>query len=197
MNRIPDMRAVLTFQGFTESIRTRTGTEDLYFNVIRKLSGEHVTTFQPVQWTVNAKQLAGQVARQNIRRVALVSYSHGQAAALDFAAEAYKLGVETDLWLACDPVYRPAWLPRLNLTQPLAFRALIPQSAKIAVRTPIKRIAGVRQKLNIPRGHDIVAKHPGIHVEPFKVLEYTHVTIDQAPEWFTLVDTKLKRWRDE
>ncbi len=188
------MKAILTFQGFTESMRTRTGTEDLYFNVIRQFAGPDVTTYHPYPWTANVKELAAQVARQNIRHVALVSYSHGQAAALDFAAAAHKLGVQTDLWLACDPVYRPAWLPRQSWAQVAAFRALIPQSSKIRVKTKIRRIAGVRQEINIPQGHEVVPTHPFVAVAPFKVLPYVHAAIDEAPEWFDLVNTELKSW---
>jgi hypothetical protein len=188
------MKAILTFQGFTESIRTRTGTEDLYFNVIRKFANPDVTTYHPYPWTANVKDLAAQVARQNIRHVALVSYSHGQSAALAFVKEAHRYGVDTDLWLACDPVYRPAWLPRQTWAQVGAFRALIPKSAQIRVRTPIKRIAGVRQDQTIPKGHDIAAEHPGTTLQPLKWLPYPHTLIDEAPAWHNLVGDELSAW---
>lgn len=192
--RRPEMKAILTFQGFTESIRTRTGTEDLYFNVIRKFASPEVTTYHPYPWTTNVKALAAQVARQNIRHVALVSFSHGQAAALDFAEEAYRYGVDTDLWLACDPVYRPKWLPRQSWAQIAAVRAMIPGSASIRVRTPIKRITGVRQNISLPKGHDVVPACEGVDVRPFQWLTYTHTLIDEAPAWHNLVREELESW---
>ena len=187
------MNAVITFQGFTESNRQRTGTEDLYFKVIRKFAREDITTYQPQPWTAGVKTIAAQVARQGVRNVALVSYSHGQAAALDFAKVAYKLGICVDLWLACDPVFRPSWLPRWNWTQPLAFRALT-KSAKIKVPHNIRRVTGVRQNISWPFGHDLKPASPATTVEDLVSLPYSHTAIDQSPEWFRLVKNELEGW---
>ena len=182
--------AIVTFTGFTESDASRTGTEDLYFDVIRKYAGDNVTTYQPREWTTNVKHLAYQINRQGIRSVAIVSYSHGQAAACDFARECYKLGIEVKLWLACDPVYRPSWLWRKNWTQPAAFRALFPKSAKITVPENIEKVMGVRQKVSIPSGHDLKVSGSTKLIE-FQFLPYSHVQIDGSPEWFELVKKEL------
>jgi len=185
--------AIITFQGFTESDDSRTGTEDLYFTVIRRFAREEITTYQPKAWTADIKILAAQVARQGIRNVALVSYSHGQAAAVDFAKAAYELGITIDLWLACDPVYRPSWLPRWNWTQPFAFRALT-KSVRIKVPHNIRRVTGVRQDISWPAGHDLKPQSPQTSVEDLLKLPYCHTTIDQAPEWFALVRSELQAW---
>lgn len=187
------MKSVVTFQGFTESEDSRTGTEDLYFEVIRKIAREDVTTYQPKAWTADVKSLAAQVARQGIRNVAIVSYSHGQSAAVDFSKAAYALGITVDLWLACDPVYRPAWLPRWNWTQPLAFRALT-KSARIKVPSNIRRVTGVRQDISWPAGHDLKPASPATIVEDLVRLPYSHTSIDQSPEWFQLVKRELRAW---
>jgi hypothetical protein len=187
------MKAIITFQGFTESDENRTGTEDLYFSVIRRFAREDITTYQPQPWTANVKTLAAQVARQGIRNAAIVSYSHGQSAAVDFAQAAYRLGITIDLWLACDPVYRPAWLPRWNWTQPLAFRALT-KSARIAIPFNIRKVTGVRQDISWPFGHDLKPASPLTTVEDLVKLPYSHTAIDQAPEWFQLVRTELQKW---
>jgi len=190
------MKAIITFQGFTESDDNRTGTEDLYFNVIRRFAREDVTTYHPRAWTSNVKNLASQVARQGIRNVAVISYSHGQAAATDFARAAYKLGITIDLWLACDPVYRPSWLPRWNWTQPLAFRALT-KSARIAIPFNIRKVTGVRQDISWPFGHDLKPASPLTTVEDLVKLPYSHTAIDQATEWFQLVKTELQKWTNQ
>jgi len=187
------MNAIVAFQGFTESDNSRTGTEDLFFRVIRCYASPTVTTYHPRTWTSNVKRIAAQLSRQGIRNVAMVSYSHGQAAATDFANACYTHGISVDLWLACDPVYRPTWLPRLNWLQPAAIRALC-QSAIIKVPHNVMRVVSVRQELSIPRGHLLRATSSNTHIEPAKVLRYTHTTIDQSPEWFTLVARELGHW---
>ena len=47
------MKAILTFQGFTESEHARSGTEDLFFEVIRKFACDDVTTYHPRTWSFN------------------------------------------------------------------------------------------------------------------------------------------------
>jgi hypothetical protein len=187
------MNAIVTFQGFTESARQRTGTEDLYFSTIRQFANATTTTYQPQPWTADVKTLAAQIARQGIRNVAVVTYSHGQAACVDFSKHLYRYGVSTDLWLACDPVYRPQWLPRWNLWQPLAFRALF-KSARIRVPQNIRRVVGVRQDISWPAGHDLSPASPATVIDDFVKLPYSHTAIDHAPEWFRLVKTELEEW---
>jgi hypothetical protein len=187
------MNAIVAFQGFTESDNSRTGTEDLFFRVIRCYASPTVTTYHPRTWTSNVKRIAAQLSRQGIRNVAMVSYSHGQAAATDFANACYTHGISVDLWLACDPVYRPTWLPRVNWLQPAAIRALC-QSAIIKVPHNVMRVVSVRQELSIPKGHLLRSTSSNTRIEQSKVLRYTHTTIDQSPEWFTLVARELAHW---
>jgi hypothetical protein len=189
------MKAIVTFQGFTESDRRRTGTEDLYFSIIRKFADEYTTTYQPRTWTCDVKALAFQINRQDIRHVAIVSYSHGQSAAVDFAKICYDLGIRIDLWLACDPVYRPPWLPRWNWLQPFAFRAMGPHtSAPIAVPENVRRVCGVRQESNRPQGHKLRAVGANTRINKFPVLPYAHTSIDSAHEWHQMVAEELRHW---
>jgi hypothetical protein len=187
------VKAIVSFQGFTESDAKRTGTEDLYFSVVRRFASEDITTYQPRTWTANVKALAYQLNRQGIRHAAMVSYSHGQAAACDFAHCCYKLGVSVDLWLACDPVYRPSWLPRKNIFQPLAFRAL-GKRAKISVPRNVRRVVSVRQEITRPQGHDLKVSGHNTYIQKPLVLPYGHTTIDHSPEWFNLVQSELSHW---
>lgn len=188
------MRAILTFQGFRESEHARTGTEDAFFTVIRQFASSEITTYHPRDWTSNVKALASQLVRQGVRNVALVSYSHGQAAATAFARHAYTLGISTDLWLACDPVYRPTFLPRWNILQPLAFRAMLP-NGKITVPRSIRRAAWVRQEVDFPRGHDLVAEDKSsTHVAEPIVIPLRHTLIDHAPRWIDLLREELTCW---
>jgi hypothetical protein len=187
------MRAIITFQGFTESEDKRTGTEDLYFSVIRNFSSPIVTTYQPRMWTSDVKALVGQLSRQGIESVAVVSYSHGQAAACAFAREAYEHGITVAVWCACDPVYRPTWLPRSNWFQPLAFRAMLGQGT-IKVPANVRRVAWVRQTISRPCGHDLIAESPETVIEKAHVLNFTHTAIDNAPRWRELVRAELMKF---
>jgi hypothetical protein len=188
------MRAILTFQGFRESNAARTGTEDAFYSIIRLFASSEITTYHPKNWTADVKELANELARQGIRNVALVSYSHGQAAAVAFAKFAYTLGISTDLWLACDPVYRPTFLPRWNCLQPLAFRAMLP-NGKITVPRCIRRVAWVRQKINLPRGHDLIPEDPtNTHVAEPLIIPLRHTLIDHAPRWVDLIRQELTTW---
>lgn len=187
------MKAIITFQGFTEGEDKRTGTEDLYFSVIRQFASPIVTTYQPRQWTSDVKSLAAQLARQGIKEVAIASYSHGQAAACAFAKAAYEHGICVAVWCACDPVYRPTWLPRSNWFQPMAFRAML-ERGKITVPANIKRVAWVRQTISRPCGHDLVAASPDTVIAAPVVLNYVHTTIDNAPRWRELVRAEMMRF---
>jgi hypothetical protein len=187
------MNAIVTFQGFTESDSSRTGTEDLFFRVIRCFSSPTVTTYHPRTWTTNVRHIAAQLSRQGIKNVAMISYSHGQAAATDFAKACYEHGISVDLWLACDPVYRPAWLPRWNWLQPASVRALLRDSV-IKVPANVMRVVSVRQNLTIPRGHTLKATSQKTRIEQSRILRYSHTTIDQAPEWYEIVNEELNHW---
>jgi hypothetical protein len=187
------MRAIITFQGFRESARNRSGTEDLYWRVIKNFANDSVTTAWPQNWNADVKYTVDQIARQGIRHVALVSYSHGQAAATAFAREAYERGIDIDLWLACDPVYRPTWLPRWNWLQPFAFRAML-KTGKIVVPKNIRRVVYVRQETTRPCGHTLVPSSPNTYVQKPAVLPYSHTMIDEATAWHELVKHELRHW---
>jgi hypothetical protein len=132
--------------------------------------------------------------RPRVNHIAIVSYSHGQAAATAFARLAYSYGLRIDLWLACDPVYRPTWAPRNLLGQLLSFRALI-GDPKIRVPQSIRRVVLTQQVLTKPSGHTLIADNPSItKISKPIILPYSHTAIDSAPEWFEIVFGELKYW---
>lgn len=191
------MRAIVTFQGFTESNSYRTGTEDLYWTVIRQFADGSITTYQPQEWTANVKRISRQLARQGVRDVALVSYSHGQAAAVDFARYAYGLGITVTLWLACDPIYRAPILPRLNILQPLAAWSLT-RWATVKIPRNVTRAVYVTQTTNIPKGHKLIAEDSAnTTIHHAGVLPQTHQTIDHCGAWYDLVQSELEQWANK
>lgn len=186
------MKAIVTFQGFTESDEKPTGTEDLYFSVIRHFAGPSVTTYQPRRWNSNIPAVLQQLTRQRIHDVVLIGYSWGAGfACMKFAKAAREFGVRIPLALLCDPVYRPTWLPGWLPPNPLNIYSL-DRRTKIKLPDTIKRACCVRQQLSIPNGHLLEATHPHQVIHAPRVLPYAHTGIDESPEWFSLVRNELE-----
>lgn len=186
------MIAVVTFQGFTESDQYPSGTEDLFFDVIREFSTKRVTTYHPRRWNSDIRALLDQLVRHRIHDVILVGYSWGAGyACMKFAQLAPERGIKIKLALLCDPVYRPLWLPAWMGANPLCVGA-VTKSAKIEVPRSVARVAWVRQKISIPSGHDLVSKYGTTRIEPGRFLEYSHTSIDSASQWFSLVRNELE-----
>jgi len=187
-------QAIILYTGFQQSDERRSGFEDGFFQHVAPLQDSNTLVFAPRTWKSNVKELANQLRRQGVERVALLSYSHGQAAATAFARYAYEIGIDVNLWLACDPVYRPTWLPRCTMTQLVAFRAML-KTGKIKIPFNIKRTAYIRQEKDMPRGHTLVPEDESQIVELAGILHTRgHCEIDEAPEWWALVSKELKGW---
>lgn len=186
--------AIVTFMGFKNTDRKRCGFEDGYFGHIANFGNDETLTFAPRTWKTNVKALADQLRRQGVRRVAMISYSHGQAAATAFARYAYEIGLDVDLWIACDPVYRPTWLPRATISQVLSFKALF-KKGKIKVPSNIKRTVYIRQEKNKPMGHKLVPTHASQYVECKGILHtFGHTEIDESDDFWFLVEDELEKW---
>lgn len=186
------MKAIVTFQGFTESDSGPTGTEDLYFNVVRHFASKDVTTYQPRTWRSDTERLLDQLIRQRIHDVVLIGYSWGAGyACMKFAQLAPAWGIKVELALLCDPVYRPLWVPTWMGPNPLCAGALMSHK-KIAVPESVARVCWVRQKISIPMGHDLIARSPATRIEAPRVLDYSHTSIDSAPAWHSMVRNELE-----
>ena len=186
--------AIVTFTGFRQSENERSSFEDGYFRHIAFNQNDSTLSYAPRTWTTNVQALANQLRRQGVDRVAMISYSHGQSAATAFARYAYTIGLQVDLWIACDPVYRPTWLPRKTIFQPFAFQALL-KTGTIKVPENISRTVYVRQERDRPRGHTLVPESPNQVVELAGVYHtYGHTDLDGAVEWWSIVTDELKTW---
>lgn len=187
------MKAIVVFQGFTESEASATGTEDLYFDVVRQFASKNVTTYQPRTWKTDLDNLIRQLVRQRIHDVVVIGYSWGAGyTSQKFAKMAPEFGIKIPLMLLCDPVYRPTWMPAWMGANPFCFQSIIPASRQIIVPPSVRRVCGVRQKLTIPHGHEITHETPATKIEPFRVIPYSHTTIDSCNEWFSLVHNELE-----
>jgi hypothetical protein len=184
-------KAIIMFSGFQESEARRSGFEAGFFSVIRPFANGEVTVYHPRTWKTNVKNLLRQLYENGISNVAIVSYSHGQSATIDFAKLAPQYGVSVDVWLACDPVYRPSWAPRTTWGQVFAIRAFI-GSPTIKAPQSIKVVHYVLQDISQPQGHYIKAEDPRVtKVHPPRMILLPHTRIDESPEWWEMVRQKL------
>jgi len=187
-------QVIIPFTGFQQSEAHRSSFEDGYFDHIARFQNAETLTYAPRPWKTNVQHLANQHRRQGIERAAILSYSHGQAAAVEYAKYAHSIGIDINLWIACDPVYRPTWLPRSTLAQILSFRAML-KKGTIKVPDCIARTVYMRQEHDRPRGHDLVPSVHGQTVELAGVLRsYGHTQIDGSPQWWALVKHELEAW---
>lgn len=187
-------QAILLFTGFQQSDEKRSGFEDGFFNHIARLQDENTLIYAPRTWKTNVQELANQLRRQGVERVAMLSYSHGQAAAVEFAEYCYEIGIAVDLWLACDPVARATWLPRQTWAQIFAWRALLKKGI-IKVPSNIARTVYIRQEYDMPRGHTLVPKSESQVVELAGILHtFGHCEIDESFYWWSLVTKELPTW---
>jgi hypothetical protein len=181
-------KAIVLFSGFRQSDSARSSFEDGYFNYISHYQRSGVICYAPRTWKSDVKALADQLRRQGVENIALVTYSHGQAAACDFAKYAETIGLTTDLWVACDPIYRPSWLPRNTFAQLFSFRAMC-KKVKIKPPKAIQRIVYLRQDKGLPMGHEIVGG-----VCAGVIHGFYHLEIDSSPEWWQLVKSELNNF---
>lgn len=185
------MKAILMFSGFQESEESQSGFERGFFNVVRKFSSDEVTVYHPRTWKTNVTNLLRQLFENGITEVAIVSYSHGQAPAMELARLADRYGITIRCWLACDPIYRPTWLPRSTWAQLFAVRAVIGNPV-IKVPASVKEAWSVIQRIEKPCGHELVAVYPtSTKIHAPIVVNFGHTRIDESPAFWYLVKSKL------
>lgn len=184
---------IITISGYRETRRNSTGMEALQV-LIKFLFGECSSVFDLRSWDADWLGLARMIQRRGHDEVIIVGYSWGFGyAAVKLAKELEKLGISVRLMISCDGVYRPTWLPTFLPANILAVRALLPGSAKIRVPRNVRRVAGVRQRVDSPCGHDIVGVSEATRVERLVELPWPHGKIDESAEFETLVIREIKK----
>lgn len=179
------MRAILPFMGFTETGSRACGMEDLWFHVLRPLASGSVTIYHPQEWSKNVHGILAQMRRLGIAEVMVIGYSWGGGAgAMNFARAARQYGIHIPVVCLCDPVYRSRFLPSWLPLNPLSMTRI----PRISVPMAVDQVWWVRQKMNRPAGHHLVAENPSITtIHPGEFLEVRHEHIDEHPQWIDLV----------
>jgi hypothetical protein len=188
------MKAIASFQGNAQGQDRDTGMDRLHWSVLRKLAGPELTVYHPRTWRASTKPLLEQWARHKIRHVALIGYSHGQAPVMEIARNAWEYGVDTiNIWL-CDPVWRNPCLPRWRVAQALSVRSLF-SGMKIRVPDTVSRVEWCRQKVDLPKGHDLVADDKtATHIATPLWVDAKHTQIQWHQDWFSLVESGIDWW---
>lgn len=182
------MTAIIMIRGFTEDDSESTGTEDVFFDIVRKFANDDVTTFHPLNWNHDFDSMVRILDRYCIDKLILIGYSWGAGyGCVKLAKKLRKTKVNIISCLMCDPVYRPSWIPAWMGILP--FLQSLNTSRRIKIPTNIKKTRWVRQFLSIPRGHDL----DGFNISRAKVLQYSHAAIDSSPEWRAMVKDELER----
>jgi pimeloyl-ACP methyl ester carboxylesterase len=182
------MIAVITIRGFTEDDSERTGTDDLFWDVIRKFAGREVTTIHPINWNANMDHLVSTLERYSIDKVIMVSYSWGAGyGAMKLAKKLKKTKINIISMLLCDPVYRPTWVPAWMGVLP--FIPALNPLRKIRVPANVAKVRWVRQFISLPQAHNLL----GINIHDPLVLNYSHTAIDSSREWRHLVNDELSK----
>jgi hypothetical protein len=187
-------KAIIMFSGFQESEENKSGFEAGFFTTVRPFANGEVTVYHPRTWKTNVRNLLRQLYENGISEVAIVAYSHGQAAAMAFARLAPKYGVTVRKLLGCDLVFRPTWLPRWTIAQIFSWRAVIGHP-KIKVPPAIKEVHYVYQDIDTPNGDPLIAEDPNetiVHT-PVKI-KLPHTRIDESPVWWGIVKAQLEQF---
>jgi pimeloyl-ACP methyl ester carboxylesterase len=184
------MRAILPFSGFTETRQRARGIEDLWGKILLKASGPDVIVYSPETWRQDPRPILGELRRLGVRDLMLIGYSWGAGVGCMRTAKlAREYGVIIRVACLCDPVYRSPWVPSWIPFNPLSLTRI----PTIKIPASVQKVAWVRQRQNIPAGHNLQAEDP-IHtkiLDPL-VLDTTHSRIDEHPHWLALVQRELQ-----
>jgi hypothetical protein len=184
--------AIIPIMGFLQDPYEPNGFTDLHFDLLRNFESKDVIALAPRQYTTDVKKLVAELVRRRVDRISVITFSHGQSVVKPLAAECEKHRIIFSQWVACDPVPRPSWLPRKDIFQPLAVRALVP-GQKIAVPKTVKFATGVWQDCSIPHGAELAPNGVTV-IEPMQKLAWSHAQMDNSPEFYALVKRHLLAW---
>lgn len=176
--------------GFRETKMAETGIEKAWKR-LQPLESADLTIITPYDWNENFGGLARFLLRNSkawdSAEVMVIAYSWGCGVGFEnFANEAKNLGITIRVAVLCDPVFRsrvfPTWFPFNPLSVSPVFRP------NILVPASVRRVEWVRQKLDYPQGHDLVAEDPSrtLISAPLWVAR-GHRVIDDSMEFQELV----------
>lgn len=193
----PFKPAIICVSGFLQDEGEIFGTYAIKKELKRMYSPE-IAVYDVKPWNYNMKEFARLLKNDGITHVIGIGYSWGGGYGLpNLCDQLVKHGIEIELVLLCDAVYRPKWLPAWGVANLFGFRAIVPNSASIKYPKEVKKLAGIRQVNDFPRGHPVKIGDG----EPVKLpvvfgregYEMNHCSIDESREWDDLVFSEVAK----
>lgn len=181
---------IVPIMGFRERTRSETGLERIWKG-LRPLASSSTVLVTPYEWNEDLGGLVNFILRNSQGgpvEVMVIAYSWGCGVGfLQLARGAARVGLPITVAVLCDPVYRspifPAWFPFNPLSVSRVFRPAI------KVPASVERVEWVRQNLDIPQGHNLVAEDPDrTKIGLGRYVRSGHTRIDDSPEFRSLVD---------
>lgn len=186
------MKAILPFSGFTETRYRDSGIEQLWRELLIPAASKDVIVYSPLSWREAVHPILAELRRAAVQDVMLIGYSWGAGVGcMRFASASRDYGITITQACLCDPVYRSKLLPTAIPINPLSLFC----HPKIVIPTSVKRVDWVRQRSNIPKGHDLVPKCKfATEIAPPIILPTKHGRIDEHGVWTRMVEKCLNKY---
>lgn len=170
----------ILISGFTQTLGRPNGTERLWLR-LRSLSSPE-TCVQQFVWDDDWQGHAERIWRLSEPLTCVYVYAYSWGAGWGFITLAQALekrGMAIAHAVLCDPVYRsrvlPTWLP----ANPLSLLS----APKIKIPANVHEVTWLRQRVNRPAGHDLVASGKHTRLHPAKELAVGHQWMDEHHEY--------------
>ncbi len=180
--------AIIPIKGNAQTHFADDGMEHLHWHHLRLLARPDLTVYHPRTWKTNVRNLMLQLQRHDVQHVLFIGYSHGQSAIMQAArmAMAPDCGIKSIRVVLCDPVWRSRALPRWGWAQALSVRSLM-SHPRIRIPDNVHRVDWVRQQVDYPRAHELVAENPRrTYIAEPTIIPRSHSKIQWSDLWFEL-----------
>lgn len=178
----------LCISGFRQGRRAECGVEKLWRSMLAAEAVDDVRV-EILSWDEDWRDIAAWLARNSAAgaKLNLYPYSWGGDGAISLCEELQDLqdlhegSVPTvDHLVMCDAVYRSGILPTAIPVNPWSMLPF----ATIRVPSNVREVTWFYQRVDRPRGHDVVARDPErTKVNPGRELFVGHCDIDEAKEF--------------
>ena len=169
----------IIISGRTQEEGDNNGSHDIWF----EMRCEHIfpSVFVELRtWNNNWSKLAQKILLTSgtTATVRIYGYSWGGSSAMRLAEELQKRGIEVVEMVLCDPVYR-SQVPLVFLWRSMINKVWF--APKIKIPCNVRHVRWLRQRVNKPQGHDLVAVCPDkTIIDVPTLLQLPHGKMDES-----------------
>lgn len=177
----------ILISGFRQSRLTMNGMERLWLD-LRGMSSRR-RCVQYFTWDDDWKEHAAFIARNSHEGSKVYIYAYSWGAGWGFMKLSKylgELGVQVNVAVLCDPVYRNPIFPTWFTLNPMSMT----EGRKIKLPDNVREVYWLYQRNNKPCGHTPVGEHCMIH-DPIK-LNLIHSEMEDSPEFHAMVHGVVK-----